>query len=270
MNSHGLTFLTSALTVTIVTVIPSWTPARGATDTVNAHGQRELGLDDLPAPPDEFKSLLHRGNVTFLIGGQRPSVANPSRPTRDVQRRFDAETRYHMSFTYKSRCRWAWADTSRSQRLAIGVRYDKIELNTEHQIWLRQMPNRDTFWESPLVRHELDHLRLSSDPRLTTRFVTAVKKRGRIELTRDQTTLLLDSAKKRYETQGRRYRSILDVLDSDDAQQWVDEQLQAEFDRTVELVEIRYQELDQITDHGRHPVPEDGPLSQLLAPREEP
>lgn len=243
-------------------------PSLGATDVVNEHGQRELKMGDLPEPPDNLKDCLDHGNVTFLIGGTRPSLVDPSRSAPAERGGYDAETRYSLSYSFKSRCRWGWADTSRSQRLAIRVRYEQLELTVEHQVWLRELPDRDTFWDSPLVRHELDHVRLSSDPRLAVRFVAAVKRRDRIELTGDQSASLLDTAKRRFDRGRGKYRSLLSCLTGDDAQRWLDGELQAEFERIVQLVEIRYRELDRQTDHGRRVVPADGDLHGWLVPSE--
>lgn len=243
-------------------------PALGATGTVNEHGQREFRLDELPVPPDELRECLDRGNVTFLVDGERPSLTDPSRSTGAKRGRFDAETRYRIRYSFQSRCRWEWAGPSRAQRLAIRVRYEKVELTVEHQIWLRELPDLDDFWDSRLIRHELDHVRLSSDRRLAGRFITAVKEHRRIELTADQSGELLNIARERWDSGRGEYPSLLSCLTGDDAQRWLDAVLQAEFERIVQLVDIRYQELDRQTDHGRLVIVPQGELRQWLAPQE--
>lgn len=235
-----------------------------ASDDVNEHGQHELALTDLPAPPPEIEALVTRGDVTFLVGGMQPSTVDPADSSTASRRKFDAETCYRMSFTFKSHCRWGFADPGQSQRLAIQTRYSKLQLQVEHRVWLREMPEIDSFWESPLVRHELDHIRLSSDPRLNSRFVDAIQRLGKIELTANESRPLIAAAKSRQREGSPRNRTLLSRLVADDAQRWVDDRVRAEFDRTVELVEIRYRELDRQTDHGRMPVPDTGDLSEWL------
>ncbi|TWT75206.1 hypothetical protein [Allorhodopirellula solitaria] len=231
-----------------------------ASDAVNQHGQRELRLDELPAPPPEIRAWLERGQVTFLVGGKRPSVAQPSRSTAAEPRHFAAETRYRATHSFRSRCRWVWRNPSSAQRLAINVRYQKLQLAVSHQVWLEEMPDVETFWESALVLHELDHVRLSSDPRLKAKFLAAVKQRSRIELTREQTLSVLEDAARRSQMIRGRSQPLINRLGSEEAQEFLDEAVDAEFEKIVQLVEIRYRELDRQTDHGRQPIPKESSL----------
>ncbi|EMI43221.1 putative secreted protein [Rhodopirellula sp. SWK7] len=231
---------------------------------VNRHGQHELTLADLPEPPADLKPLIKKGNITFLIGGDRPSVVNPSRSTSIRGRRFDAETQFRLSYSFKSRCRWGWDGASTSRRLAIDVGFSRLRIEVRHLMWFLNMPDRETFWESPLVRHEFDHVRLSSDPRVSSQFVSAVRKHDRIELSReDSEDLLAEASRRAGRTQYKR-GGPLSTLTGTDAHSWLTTIVQAEFDRTVELVGIRYQELDRQTDHGRYDVPETGELREWL------
>lgn len=263
----GLRLLLVLMT-TYVSGVMQCIPPVLASDNVNEHGQRELALTDLPKPPREIQTLLARGDVTFLIGGMQPSSVDPDDASTAKRRKFDAETRYHMSYTFKSHCRWSFADPGQSQRLAIQTRYEKLQLEVEHRVWLREMPEIDSFWDSPLVRHELDHIRLSSDSRLNSRFVEAVEQLAKIELTPDESRPLLAAATSRKREGTARNRTVLSRLVADDAQRWVEDRVRAEFDRTVELVEIRYRELDRQTDHGRKPVPDVGEVNSWLTPNE--
>ncbi len=236
-----------------------------AGDMVDEQAHRKVELSDLPAPPDRFRELIERGNVTFLVGGERPSTVDPHRRSTEKEGRFDAATSYHAHYSFKSLCRWGWAETSRAKRLAFAIRYRELDLFVEHQVWLRKMPQLDRFWNSPLVCHEMDHVRLSSDPQLNLRFVSAVKQRKRIELTRAESAPVLEAATQLFTKNRGRFPSILNFLDADDAEPWVKANLDKEFEQTLQLIEIRYQELDRQTDHGKRPVPREGELSEWLA-----
>jgi hypothetical protein len=253
--------------ITFMTIAVAWLICASFTradDALNEHGQRSVKLEELPKPPAELAPWLRRGEVTFMIGGQRPSVVDPSRSTGALGRDFDAETQFRLSYSFKSRCRWGWAENEAARRLAVDVRFDRLQLAVEHRVWLREMPDIESFWDSPLVRHELDHVRLSSDPRLKTLFVNAVDKRDRIELTIDQSSPLISRATRRLPNSSLGNRSLLNYLSGADAQPWMDAVVQEEFDKIVQLVEIRYQELDRQTEHGRQPVPREGELREWL------
>ncbi|MCM2369293.1 hypothetical protein [Aporhodopirellula aestuarii] len=235
-----------------------------ADEGLNRHGQRTLSLVDLPEPPAELKPLLAKGKITFLVGGERPSVVNPSRSTGVGGRKFDAETQFRLSYSFKTRCRWGWDGPPASQRLAIQVGYDRLRLDVSHQVWLLRMPEPESFWDAPLVRHEFDHVRLSCDPRLTAQFVKAVNTHRRIVLTREESEPLIRAAQRRMPSSWLGSGSPLKYFSGADAQPWLEEIVNAEFQRIVDLVGIRYQELDRQTNHGRLAVPESGELSEWL------
>lgn len=230
-----------------------------------------IRLDELPEPPPELRPVLARGQITFLVGGERPSVLAPSRSTDAQGRVFAAETQFHLSYSFKTHCRWQWADSPAEKRLRIAVRFDQLQLDAQHQIWLRDLPERTPFWDSPLVRHELDHVRLSSDPRLAAQFAKAVSEHDLVELTRQESVPLIALATRRMvdnrpggRPSGQRDDSILSRLSADDAQPFLDTLVRHEFDRIVQLTQIRYQELDRQTDHGRQSLPAHSPLAEWL------
>lgn len=229
---------------------------------------RELKLADLPAVPTDLKELVEANELTFRIGGTRPSLADQSRSTGSSTRRFDAETQFRLSYTFRSRCQWRTVDNPSSpdsiQQLGIQVRFDRIRTSLKHQIWLRQMPEEPGFWDSPLVRHEFDHVRISSDPRLVELFRKSVLQHERMELTRAQSEPMIALAYRKWNASWFGRGSLLNYLKNEDAKVWVKRAVQGEFDRLVELVEIRYAELDRVTDHGRRSVPEQGPLRDWL------
>ena len=229
---------------------------------------RELKLSDLPPVPKDLKELVEANELTFRIGGPRPSLMDQSRSTGSPNRRFDAENEFRLSYSFGSRCQWkpvANPSTPNSiKQLAIQVRFDRIRTSLKHQIWLRRMPDEPGFWDSPLVRHEFDHVRISSDPRLVELFRKSVLKHERMELTRAESEPLIALAYRKWNASWLGRGTWLSYLDNEDAKAWVKTAVQAEFDGLVEMIGIRYAELDRVTDHGRRSVPTEGPLRDWL------
>lgn len=229
---------------------------------------KTLTLSELPPVPDDLLDLVEGNEIEFLVGGTRPSLVNPSRSTGTRGRRFDGETQFRLSYTFNSRCKWDIVKDSSTpdsvKQLAVQVRFTRVEMAVRHQMWFREVADLKTFWESPLVRHEFDHVRISSDPRIEQRFKKAVQEHERIELSRAESEPLIAVAYRQLNATWFRRGTILNHLSSDKSRRFVKEQIQDEFDRIVELVEIRYAELDRLTDHGRFPVPDTGPLKDWL------
>ncbi|TWT52668.1 hypothetical protein Pla22_02940 [Rubripirellula amarantea] len=147
--------------------------------------------------------------------------------------RVAAETRFKMEYNYRSSPRWQIQNRESDRVLIIRLRLRDVKLETTHEIWFRRKPKLENFWQDPLVQHELDHVRISSDPRLRKRFLELVGKPGKIELTLEPT----------------------DKVDAAFVRQAVQKHVANSFDQVSELASIRYRELDRLTRHGRSPVP---------------
>ncbi len=232
-------------------------------------GSRQtLTLADLPPVPKELKSLVQQNELTFLIGGERPSLADGVRSTGGQSRRFDAETRFRMSFRFDSSCSWETVKDPRTpdsvKQLAVRVKFKRVRLSVTHRIWFRDMPERDGFWESPLLLHELDHVRISGDPRIANRFRQSVLQNSRIELTREESEPLIAMAYRKLNSRWFGRGPLVTYLNAGEARPFIKTAIQTEFDRTVELTHVRYQELDRITEHGQRQVPETGELRDWL------
>lgn len=219
-----------------------------------------LSLESLPKPPLELQPWLKAGNVQFLSGGRRPSTVTGTRSTGAAGQRFDAETKFRLSYEFSSRCRWWWRD----DRLLVRVTYRRLGLSVSHEVWFRQRPtDLNRFWESSLVLHEFDHIRLSSDPRVLTRFKESVRENNQLEFDLAEVRTLLDDETIRPDGNwSSRQRDSR--LKSDQVRRLVNARVREHFDRTVQLLEIRYQELDRVTGHGARPVPETGRLREWL------
>jgi hypothetical protein len=203
-------------------------------------GISSIAMDELPRPPEEIAALIKSAKVTMEFG-RRASGANlspSSRPGRSGPRKLLGETRYRISFNYRSHARWRVS----GNQVRITLRYSQIRWEPTHVIWLRRMPSQDDFWTDSLVLHEFDHVRISNDRRFAQEFEKRVRDK-----------LVLNRTKE----SGQRVN-----------QAWVDREVDKHvngiFEDISQLVAIRYKELDRVTDHGLQPIPEDSPMARFL------
>ncbi|WP_102017529.1 hypothetical protein [Rhodopirellula islandica] len=215
-----------------------------------------IEMSSLPAPSDEVAELLKVGQVEFISGGPRPSETRGLRSPGFINRDFDAETRFSLSYHFSSRCRWWWDEDG----IVIRVRYPELNLKVFHEVWFRQRPNDlRQFWSLSLVQHELDHIRLSTDPRVLKRFETAVRSEESLRFSFSEVESILgEQANSR--TSNRRSPR----LTPEQVRKLINERVREHFDQTFQLIEIRYRELDRQTAHGSFAVPTDSPLRQWL------
>ncbi len=196
-----------------------------------AVGQSPISLDDLPSPPGELERLIEAGEVSFEFGGDA------------TDRPFAAETHYKIAFDYKTRTTWRLSSNGR--QLRIIMRLSRLSWQPRHKVWFRNRPGSETFWNNPLVLHEFDHVRLSTDPRW----------------------------KEKLEEFKRKPAVIQHDLSSGEpvtpamVDQVVEQYLQSRLEEVFDLIDIRYRELDRETAHGRTPLPEDSPLMRYLRDR---
>ena len=222
-----------------------------AASSANAFGQEISGdaqnkkaLTKLPKPPEWIEKLIKNAKVKFTTGGQ--AVTN-SKSYRVGRRRLGAETRFSLKYDYRTRSNWTVQGSGQNKKLVITIDIDRANLIGTHEVWFRKTPDLDGFWDNPLVLHELDHVRISNDPRIEKQFQTKLRQNTKI------TKPFSD-----FTSDGRRVNESL-------VRQTIDLMLKEIFDETVELVQIRYKELDRQTDHGLRPVPKDSEVEKWLS-----
>lgn len=228
-----------------------------------ARGQSErqpLPLEQLPDPPSDLAALIQLGSVQFVVGGTattqpgsatapeaEPDPVNQSRRRLWRRRsitRFDAETSFTVRVNYNSQMRWRIRQRDDERQLRITVRFRDVTVNTSHVIWLRRLRSRTRFWDSALVQHEFDHVRISTDARFQSSLEDDLRERNVIERTID------DDFK----------------VDQESVQTLVDELVTDRFNQMTELINIRYRELDRQTNHGTLAIPPDSDLIPILRP----
>lgn len=221
-----------------------------------------LSLDDLPPPPAELAELIEAGRVTFVIGGRRPSetkedssnIATTRRYDRGFGRRgrwgsqlsFDAETNFEVHLDYRSRCRWRVRWEKDERRVVVSIRFSNIKVEPTHVIWFKRPIAADEFWDSPLVRHEFDHVRLSVMVANQKSFADDLREHATIERP------IEGNAK----------------IDRANVLPLVDVHVKERFAERLDLIEIRYQELDRQTRHGTRPLDRESELFPMLRPNE--
>ncbi len=216
-----------------------------------------LAPGQLPEPPEELARWLKSAGVTFRVGGAPPAAeasagersdsrlpAEPE-PSAEAERRseaanrVDALTRYRVAYDYETRSRWRLEGRGQNRQLVVTIRFRNVQWRPSHVIWFRQSPAVKSFWNHPLVRHEFDHVRLSGDRRWRDRFVAMLDEQRvlRIPLAADER------------------------IDHERVRRAVDRHVQTVFGKIVELIDIRYRELDRLTGHGTRPLPPDSELA---------
>lgn len=205
---------------------------------------RSIKLAELPQPPPELATLIRTGEVELVSGGRPMSQPN----TMPLNGQLAGETRFKFRYRYDSRARWTIQRNSGTRSksdpiVRVNVRFRSIKLLATHQVWLRNVPQADNFWNDRVVQHEFDHVRISSDPRVAELFYGKAKKLQTMEV-------LLSKVKGR---DGR--------VDNRRVQQLIENRMQEVLNTTTDLVRIRYRELDRLTRHGLKPIPEDADFS---------
>lgn len=212
------------------------TPVLLATGPLFGQQPRKLLLSNLPEPPEQLKKLLAAGAVTFEVG-PRVSAGDP---------RVVGETRYTISYRYNSQAKWQLVRNAQDARvLLINTGFSRVQWNPRHVIWLRDQPEVENFWSDAVLLHELDHLQISTDPRVAKRFAELLRQSKVIRHTLQPG-----------EVAGR---ELTDKL--------VEREARAVFDQVTDLIAIRYRELDRETSHGRTKLPSSSKLYELLRPR---
>lgn len=206
-----------------------------ALDHSAASGQTEIPLDHLPPPPTELRQLVEIGRVTF----ESADGLQTERASK-LESRFAAETRFLISFNFETRT--SWRMSANGDEIHITVLLRRFRWEPVHTIWFRKRPAEEGFWSSPLVLHEFDHVRLSTDPRLKASFDRLL--REPIEFSRPR------ASDKR--------------VDQPLVNRLADEHIQEMFQKVLELIQIRYRELDRETMHGKRPLGDSSPLRQVL------
>jgi hypothetical protein len=126
-------------------------------------GQDEKPSSKKPAPhpwlataPGEFVRLINKGNVSIVVDDEILRQAGKSGLTK-----FQHRLEYKSTFDIVSTRTLDGASMVR-----VRCRYLKRELQVSHTIYLQSTLQPPDPWQHPLLKHEMDHVAITTDPRL--------------------------------------------------------------------------------------------------------
>ena len=157
-------------------------------------------------------------------------MLNPSDLPRGI--RIAGETRFESRYRYNTNARW----NVTSSGIELRVHFRSLKLVQKHVIWLKTVPKAEDFWTDRVVRHEFDHVRISADKRIEAQFRRDVQR---------MTSFTVPKA--RVTSNGK--------VDNAKVQEVIRQRVKQAFERISDYVDVRYLELDRVTQHGMLPLP---------------
>lgn len=174
----------------------------------------------IASAPGEFVRLIDRGNVQIAIDDERIKKAGKS-----------ALTLFHFVIDYDFKLRHqivGYDEETMTWRAKVVAWIDQPKVRLEHTICLRSSFTPSSPWESKLLRHEFDHVSISTDPRLTKIIKRTLQQRREWVAEFQQT-----SAPKEQELRKSIYEKVVD-----------------EVKMLEQLVQFDYDLLDEESSHG--------------------
>jgi hypothetical protein len=111
----------------------------------------------LQDPPAAFARLIDRGKVSIQVNDQKLREAKKSALTV-----FEFEVRQKLNYRF----RYADRPSKGKFPLRLSVRFEDTTLEVKHTLFLPTWFHPRKPWESTLLRHEMDHVAISTDPRM--------------------------------------------------------------------------------------------------------
>jgi hypothetical protein len=122
--------------------------------------------------PSEFLRLIDMGNVEIKVDDQRVRNARKSAVTL---------FQFSVKYNFKYRIEWATRTSNRDPWHASIVAWsDQPQVRLDHQVCLLSNFMPINPWQSKLLRHEFDHVAISTDPRLTKLMKQMLQRRRKI------------------------------------------------------------------------------------------
>jgi hypothetical protein len=185
------------------------------------------GLERPPAPPD-LQPLIKAGRVAFKFYD----------PQKDPRQHSGLAT-FKVTLTYKHRPALRRDMKGGRTRRIVVPHFIKLAVHIRHEVLLPNDIATETFWSDTLVRHEFDHVAISSDPRVT-RLLQHMLRNLRIEIA-EQT-----------------------LADEKRLNQLITDEVEKRGHAIHGLLEANYLLLDQATEHGTRPLPDREAFFQSL------
>lgn len=119
------------------------------------------------AAPDDVRALLKSGGVSL-------ELYDPSVDESDLKN-FHGSATFELFLAAPYSVDFNWEPDGGWKRVSIATKFQPIESRITHKIKVPHQANRAEFWNHPLVRHELDHVAISTDPRTLLLFQRTLK-----------------------------------------------------------------------------------------------
>jgi hypothetical protein len=182
-----------------------------------------LSANDLAPAPPEFRRLIDAGRVDIrFYDREAPPGPHPGRAEFDVL----------LNHDYKFQFRHSGARPA--ARTTITLTQQRICCHPVHRVYLPKSVETEDRWNDSLMRHEFDHVAVSSDPRVSLLLKHLVRSMGTIE-TRPGEMPLSDRTR---------------------IQQLINQECSKRTRALVDLVQANQHLLDEITEHGMRPLPD--------------
>ena len=107
---------------------------------------------EIPSTPKRFKDLMDRGAVKFDFVAPRT---------------FDAETHFRIFLNYNYNYKTRRVGGANGQVELVTYTFSHLRVRIENEIRLPRTLVGDGFWDTRLVEHEFEHVRINTDPRVT-------------------------------------------------------------------------------------------------------
>ena len=111
---------------------------------------------ELPEPPKGIAELFKLGDVKIQFYRQRPA-----------DQQFDGQTQFKINIDYRFQLRVQRVQTAQGVIARIRVTFTKINVKHDIQISLPSSYAKEDVWETSLMLHELEHVLIDADPRIT-------------------------------------------------------------------------------------------------------
>jgi hypothetical protein len=185
------------------------------------------GLERPPAPPD-LQPLIKAGRVTFKFYD-----------AQKAPRQYRGLATFKVTLTYKQRPVVRRGRKGGQTRRLVVPQFLKLAIHTRHEVLLPNDIATETFWSDTLVRHEFDHVAISSDPRVT-RLLQHMLRNLQIE--------------------------IAEQAPSDEKRlnQLITDEVEKRWQAIHRLLEANYLLLDRVTEYGTRPLPDREAFFQSL------
>ncbi|MEM7558159.1 MAG: hypothetical protein AAF394_03475 [Planctomycetota bacterium] len=111
---------------------------------------------ELPKPPKGIAELFKLGDVKIQFYRQRPA-----------DQQYDGQTRFKINIDYRFQLRSQRMQTAQGVVARIRVTFTKIDVKHDIRISLPSSYAREDVWETSLMLHELEHVLIDVDPRIS-------------------------------------------------------------------------------------------------------